>query len=79
MNQQEIIHLIKATPIEHIKISQLNNGVIDIQILPLKQKEAAIGLDALMIFQQNNFIGCLHEEHDLSVNYKQALDWSDKL
>ncbi len=79
MNQQDIIHLIKTTPLENIKVSQLNNGTIDIQVLPLTQKEVSVGLDALKIFQQNNFIGCLHEESDLSVSYKQKLDWSDKL
>ncbi|MCV6637691.1 hypothetical protein [Candidatus Albibeggiatoa sp. nov. NOAA] len=41
--------------------------------------QVAVGLEALKIFQQNNFVGCLHEESDLSVNYKQTLDWSDKL
>jgi len=39
MNQQEIINLIKTTPFDHIKIAQLSNGVIDIQILPLKQTQ----------------------------------------
>ncbi len=37
MNQQEVINLIKTTHSEQIKIAQLNNGIIDIQILPLKQ------------------------------------------
>jgi hypothetical protein len=40
MNQQEIINLIKTTPFDHIKIAQLNNGIIDIQILPLNQTQS---------------------------------------
>jgi hypothetical protein len=38
----------------------------------------AVGAQALEILQRNGFVGCLHEEDDLSVRYKEELDWNDK-
>ena len=40
--------------------------------------ETAVGAQALEILQRNGFVGCLHEEDDLSVRYKEELDWNDK-
>jgi hypothetical protein len=40
--------------------------------------ETAAGAQALEILQRNGFVGCLHEEDDLSVRYKEELDWNDK-
>ena len=40
--------------------------------------ETAVGAQALEILQRNGFVGCLHEEEDLSVRYKEELDWNDK-
>jgi hypothetical protein len=33
----------------------------------------AVGAQALEILQRNGFVGCLHEEDDLSVRYKEEL------
>lgn len=35
--------------------------------------ETAVGAQALEILQRNGFVGCLHEEDDLSVRYKEEL------
>jgi hypothetical protein len=40
--------------------------------------ETAVGAKALEILQRNGFVGCLHEEDDLSVRYKEELDWNHK-
>jgi Protein of unknown function (DUF2281) len=40
--------------------------------------ETAVGAKALEILQRNSFVGCLHEEDDLSVRYKEELDWNHK-
>jgi Protein of unknown function (DUF2281) len=37
-----------------------------------------VGAQALEILQRNGFVGCLHEEDDLSVRYKEELDWKHK-
>jgi Protein of unknown function (DUF2281) len=37
-----------------------------------------VGAQALEILQRNGFVGCLHEEDDLSVRYKEELDWNNK-
>jgi Protein of unknown function (DUF2281) len=37
-----------------------------------------VGAQALEILQRNGFVGCLHEEDDLSVRYKEELDWNHK-
>ncbi|MEB3339093.1 MAG: hypothetical protein VKJ46_16600 [Leptolyngbyaceae bacterium] len=39
----------------------------------------AVGAKALEILQRNGFVGCLQGEGDLSVNYKQELDWGNKV
>ena len=41
--------------------------------------QVASGTAAREIFQRQGFIGCLHEESNLSSQYKQVLDWSDKV
>jgi hypothetical protein len=37
----------------------------------------AVGAQALEILQRNGFVGCLHEEDDLSVRYKEELAEDD--
>ncbi len=71
----------------HQKIRQLQKilgeniaTVLEIAIDELYARhQTAIGEKAKQIFQRNGFIGCLHEENDLSLNYKCELDWSNKL
>jgi hypothetical protein len=37
------------------------------------------GSDTLNILRKNGFIGCLKDTSNLSEDYKQKLDWNDKL
>jgi len=42
------------------------------------RRHIAVGSDALAILRKNGVVGCLHDDSDLSENYKEKLDWSDK-
>lgn len=37
------------------------------------------GEKLLAVLQKTGFLGSLHDTPDLSVNYKEQLDWSDKI
>ncbi|MEN9757648.1 MAG: hypothetical protein RL755_1835 [Pseudomonadota bacterium] len=37
------------------------------------------GEKLLAVLQKTGFLGSLHDTLDLSVNYKEQLDWSDKI
>lgn len=41
--------------------------------------QVAVGPDALKILRKNGMVGCLHGGSNLSENYKNELDWSNKL
>ncbi len=41
--------------------------------------QTAVGADALEILRKNGVVGCMHDDSDLSKNYKKELNWSSKL
>lgn len=57
-------------------VSAIIKEAIDEMIL---RKKTVPAYQALEILGRNGFIGCMEGDGELSVRYKDKLDWSDKL
>ena len=80
----QIITELNTDHYEKLQQLQMSMGkdvgtLLELAIDNLYEKyNVVVGYEALTILRNNEFVGCLHDDSNLSQNYKQKLDWSNK-